>query len=272
SASSRKFEGCDGVSRSPGCSTARVPCRYTPSSYTSNGTGSVMVASLTGRAPCPAGIHPRPAFGDAEARGARARRSGVSSADAPPAWCSTRSAPHARVRNSFSSCLRSRSFSGLPRHCSMPLAMIANPARSRALETAESWATTSLQAVPSSSMRTTAPIWPWARLRRLITAVMSAGSSSMKCSSGRRLRPDDIPQGVYCVPPGVCATLGVHAPSTGGPMLLERIYDEDLSQTSYLIACQASGEAIVVDPRRDIQVYLDLAAQHGLTIAAVTET
>lgn len=55
-------------------------------------------------------------------------------------------------------------------------------------------------------------------------------------------------------------------------MLLERIYDEDLSQTSYLIACQASGEAIVVDPRRDIQVYLDLAAQHGLTIAAVTET
>lgn len=55
-------------------------------------------------------------------------------------------------------------------------------------------------------------------------------------------------------------------------MLLERIYDEDLSQTSYLIACQASGEALVVDPRRDIQVYLDLAAQHGLTITAVTET
>src|SRR5699024_12465225 len=55
-------------------------------------------------------------------------------------------------------------------------------------------------------------------------------------------------------------------------MLLERIYDEDLSQTSYLIACQTRGEAIVVDPRRDIQVYLDLAAQHGLRIVAVTET
>src|SRR5699024_11618320 len=62
------------------------------------------------------------------------------------------------------------------------------------------------------------------------------------------------------------------APTTGGHVLLERIYDEDLSQTSYLIACQASGEAIVVDPRRDIQVYLDLAAQHGLRITAVTET
>ena len=55
-------------------------------------------------------------------------------------------------------------------------------------------------------------------------------------------------------------------------MLLERIYDPDLSQTSYLIGCQAENVALVVDPRRDIQVYLDLAAQHGMTIAAVAET
>ncbi len=55
-------------------------------------------------------------------------------------------------------------------------------------------------------------------------------------------------------------------------MLLERIYDEDLAQASYVIGCQAKGEAIVVDPRRDIQVYLDLAAQHGMTITHVTET
>ncbi len=55
-------------------------------------------------------------------------------------------------------------------------------------------------------------------------------------------------------------------------MLLERIYDEDLAQASYLIGCQATGEAIVVDPRRDIQVYLDLAAKNGMTITSVTET
>lgn len=55
-------------------------------------------------------------------------------------------------------------------------------------------------------------------------------------------------------------------------MLLERIYDEDLSQASYIIGCQSTGKALVVDPRRDIQVYLDLAAHHGLSIAAVTET
>lgn len=55
-------------------------------------------------------------------------------------------------------------------------------------------------------------------------------------------------------------------------MLLERIYDDDLSQASYFLGCQASGEALVVDPRRDIQVYLDLAAKNGMRITAVTET
>ena len=55
-------------------------------------------------------------------------------------------------------------------------------------------------------------------------------------------------------------------------MLLERIYDEDLAQASYFIGCQAKGEAIVVDARRDIQVYQDLAAKNGMKIVAVTET
>ncbi|XPP27490.1 MAG: MBL fold metallo-hydrolase [Leucobacter sp.] len=55
-------------------------------------------------------------------------------------------------------------------------------------------------------------------------------------------------------------------------MLLERIYDEDLAQASYFIGCQAKGEAIVVDPRRDLDVYLDLAEKNGMSIVAVTET
>ncbi|MGM7666730.1 MBL fold metallo-hydrolase [Microbacterium sp. A93] len=55
-------------------------------------------------------------------------------------------------------------------------------------------------------------------------------------------------------------------------MLLERIYDEDLSQASYFIGCQAEGTAVVVDARRDLTPYLELAAKHGMTIVAVTET
>lgn len=55
-------------------------------------------------------------------------------------------------------------------------------------------------------------------------------------------------------------------------MLLERIYDQDLAQASYMIGCQAKGEAVVVDARRDIAPYLELAAANGMKIVAVTET
>lgn len=55
-------------------------------------------------------------------------------------------------------------------------------------------------------------------------------------------------------------------------MLIERIYDEDLAHASWLVGCQAEGSAIVIDPRRDIDVYLKTAEDHGLTITKVTET
>lgn len=55
-------------------------------------------------------------------------------------------------------------------------------------------------------------------------------------------------------------------------MFFKRIYDDDLAQASYLIACQTTGEMVVVDPRRDVQVYLDEAEAQGMDIVAVTET
>ncbi|TFB50388.1 MBL fold metallo-hydrolase [Cryobacterium tagatosivorans] len=55
-------------------------------------------------------------------------------------------------------------------------------------------------------------------------------------------------------------------------MLIERIYDEDLAQASFLIGCQRKGEAVVIDPRRDIAVYQAVAAANGMKIVAVTET
>jgi hydroxyacylglutathione hydrolase len=55
-------------------------------------------------------------------------------------------------------------------------------------------------------------------------------------------------------------------------MLFTRIYDEDLAQSSYMVGCQATGEAAVVDSRRDVRVYLDEAENNGMDIVAVTET
>lgn len=55
-------------------------------------------------------------------------------------------------------------------------------------------------------------------------------------------------------------------------MLLRMIYDESLAQAAWLIGCQRTGEAIVVDPERDVDRYLSLAAKEGLRVTAVAET
>lgn len=55
-------------------------------------------------------------------------------------------------------------------------------------------------------------------------------------------------------------------------MFMRMIYDEKLAQAAYLIGCQQTGEAIIFDPERDIDRYLDLAAAHDLEIVAVAET
>lgn len=55
-------------------------------------------------------------------------------------------------------------------------------------------------------------------------------------------------------------------------MFFEQIFEEKLAQYAYVIGCQRTGEAIVVDPMRDINRYEELAAKHGLNIVAVAET
>ena len=55
-------------------------------------------------------------------------------------------------------------------------------------------------------------------------------------------------------------------------MFLRQISDPNLAQYSYLIGCQRSGEAIIVDPERDIERYQEIASQEGLKITAVAET
>ena len=55
-------------------------------------------------------------------------------------------------------------------------------------------------------------------------------------------------------------------------MFFRRFYDDGLAQASYMIGCDASGEAVVVDPNRDVAQYLTVAAAERLHITRVTET
>src|SRR5436189_210818 len=58
----------------------------------------------------------------------------------------------------------------------------------------------------------------------------------------------------------------------GRAMIFTQHYLACLSHGSYVIGDEATGRAVVVDPRRDIDVYLEEAATRGLTIERVIET
>jgi hydroxyacylglutathione hydrolase len=55
-------------------------------------------------------------------------------------------------------------------------------------------------------------------------------------------------------------------------MIVERFYETQLAQASYLIGCAASGTAVVIDANRNVDQYLRAAAAEGLAITHVTET
>lgn len=55
-------------------------------------------------------------------------------------------------------------------------------------------------------------------------------------------------------------------------MILRTFYDQALAQASYLVGCAATGEALIIDPARHIQPYIDTAKAHGLKITHIAET
>jgi glyoxylase-like metal-dependent hydrolase (beta-lactamase superfamily II)/rhodanese-related sulfurtransferase len=55
-------------------------------------------------------------------------------------------------------------------------------------------------------------------------------------------------------------------------MIFTQYYLDCLSQASYLVADEATKQAVVVDPRRDVAEYLADAEAHGLTIVGVIDT
>lgn len=55
-------------------------------------------------------------------------------------------------------------------------------------------------------------------------------------------------------------------------MYLKYFYDKALAHASYMVGCQRSGEAIVIDPGRNVEPYLEAAAAEGMRIVAATET
>jgi len=54
--------------------------------------------------------------------------------------------------------------------------------------------------------------------------------------------------------------------------MFQRYFDAGLAQASYLLACDRTRESVLIDPRRDVDVYVAAAAQSNLKIVAAIET
>ena len=55
-------------------------------------------------------------------------------------------------------------------------------------------------------------------------------------------------------------------------MFFQHVYDKSLAQGSYFIGCQKKGVAIIIDAKRDVDTYLEIAKQNNMKITHVTET
>ena len=55
-------------------------------------------------------------------------------------------------------------------------------------------------------------------------------------------------------------------------MFFQHVYDKTLAQASYFVGCQQAGVAIVIDPKRDVDTYLKIAADNNMKITHVAET
>src|SRR5688572_681586 len=55
-------------------------------------------------------------------------------------------------------------------------------------------------------------------------------------------------------------------------MFVKRFFEPSIAQSSYLIGCAKTGEAIVIDANRDIEQYTEAANREGLRVSHVTET
>jgi len=55
-------------------------------------------------------------------------------------------------------------------------------------------------------------------------------------------------------------------------MFFKMITDTKLAQNAFLIGCQRTGEALIIDPERDVDTYHKAAAAEGLKLVAAAET
>jgi hydroxyacylglutathione hydrolase len=52
-------------------------------------------------------------------------------------------------------------------------------------------------------------------------------------------------------------------------MILERVQTEGIAELSYLVGDDSQGTAAVIDPRADVEIYIELARSRKLAITHI---
>jgi hydroxyacylglutathione hydrolase len=94
----------------------------------------------------------------------------------------------------------------------------------------------------------------------------------MFANRGRLQRSVDVGGGLALAGYPSVAGPGTPAAHPSAVVIFETVHTPGLAHRSYLIGDRTSGRAAVIDPRRDVDIYLDLARRHRLTITAAVET
>ena len=55
-------------------------------------------------------------------------------------------------------------------------------------------------------------------------------------------------------------------------MFFQHVYDKSLAQASYFIGCQKAGVAAVIDAKRDVDTYIEIAKANNMKITHIFET
>jgi hydroxyacylglutathione hydrolase len=64
--------------------------------------------------------------------------------------------------------------------------------------------------------------------------------------------------------------MGKEKPSS--TMVIKTVFTEGIAQLSYIVGDKATGKAVVIDPRHDIEPYIELARENSLVITHALET
>jgi hydroxyacylglutathione hydrolase len=108
-------------------------------------------------------------------------------------------------------------------------------------------------------------LWETIAVPELRVQASELSSLLLAVCTAQQPRPEREPQ-----TPRMEPIAALPHPREGGGIYFEQFYLGCLAHASYLLASE--GEAVVVDPQRDVDIYLKAAEQHGLRIQHIFET